>query len=98
MWEKYLAERVLPGFGVSCKNDRKSLTYGFGVKFPSAAELSHQLPKRPSRLAWRPLIWLDIQAWIPGFRRLTLGSRVSVVSLVIPYSDPFFRKFFPEKS
>ena len=32
-------------------------------------------------------------SWIPGFRRLTLGSRVSVVSLVIPYSSPFFRKF-----
>ena len=51
MWEKYLAERVLPGFGVSCKNHRKCPTYGFGVKFPSAAELSHLLPKRPSRLA-----------------------------------------------
>ena len=31
-------------------------------------------------------------SWIPGFRRLTRGSRVSVVSLVIPYSNPFFRK------
>ena len=37
-------------------------------------------------------------SWIPGFRRLTRGSRVSVVSLVIPYSDPFFRKKIPEKS
>ena len=51
MWEKYLAERVLPGFGVSCKNDRKCLTYGFGVKFLRDAELSHQLSKLPSRLA-----------------------------------------------
>ena len=30
-------------------------------------------------------------------RRLTRGSRVSVVSLVIPYSSPFFRKKNPEK-
>ena len=33
-----------------------------------------------------------------GARRLTRGSRVPVVSLVIPYSSPFFRKNFPENS
>ena len=32
-----------------------------------------------------------------GARRLTRDSRVSVVSLVIPYSSPFFRKKIPEK-
>ena len=47
--------------------------------------------------------WMDpglpsSHSWIPVFRRLTRGSRVSVVSLVIPYSSPFFRKEFPEKS
>ena len=39
----------------------------------------------------------SFHSWIQGARRLTLGSRVSVVSLVIPYSGPFFRKI-PEKS
>ena len=72
MWEKYLAERVLPGFGVSCKNDRKSLTYGFGGKFLSDAELSHQLTKRECSGPVPSMFSASSRHWVP------------VVSLVVP--------------
>ena len=34
--------------------------------------------------------FLASHSWIPGFRRLTRGSRVPVVSLVIPVFQPIF--------
>ena len=111
MWEKYLAERVLPGFGVSCKNHRKSLTYAFGVKFSSGAELSHL----PGRLAW-PVEADDLEA-APDVKDPVKRIRktenplpraeaagcplpatpVSVVSLEIP-GFPSSHSRFPESS
>ena len=73
MWEKYLAERVLPSFRVSVKNDRKSLTYAFGGKFLSDTELSHQLTKRPSWLRTATALSGARRNGSQGARRLTRG-------------------------
>ena len=78
MWEKYLAERVLPGFGCLAK-----MIANVSLMASESSSLAMQnsrisLPKQPSRLAWipkRPRLVLVLALWC---------FRVSVVSLVDP--------------
>ena len=65
-----------------------------------AAHIGKQHGRRGDRAVLRWILLRRLRRPPPatGFRRLTLGSRVSVVSLVIPYSSPFFRKKIPENS